>query len=178
MIEYCEAGREDAEAIALLHARNWQRAYRGILREDFLHDSLIGNRRDVWSERLSSPPMSQHVLIAKEAMALVGFACVYGNEDQRWGSMLDNLHVGAEASGRGIGTQLLGRAARWSQQNYPLAKFYLWVFEANHPARRFYEHLGAANSESVTIEPPGGGCAVECRYTWADVEALIKRTKI
>ncbi|HYM34479.1 MAG TPA: GNAT family N-acetyltransferase [Steroidobacteraceae bacterium] len=178
MIEYREASRADAEAIALLHAHSWQRAYRGILRDQFLDNDLISNRRELWRERLRTPPLSQYVLVAEDAATIVGFACTYGNEDVKWGSMLDNLHVRAEASRRGIGRQLLGRAARWSRESYPLCKFYLWVFENNVHARRFYEHLGATDSESVTIEPPGGGQAVECRYTWSDVNALIKRTRV
>src|SRR5689334_9774394 len=63
VIVYREATRNDIETIAQLHARSWRRAYRGILRDDFLDEGLIHNRRDVWHERLTRPPLSQHVMV-------------------------------------------------------------------------------------------------------------------
>ena len=105
---------------------------------------------------------------------LAGFACVYGDADSEWGSLLDNLHVRVDSMTRGIGTQLIGKAAQWSSENYPGRKFFLWVFEQNPVARRFYDHLGATHSESLRAPVPGGGTTMECRYTWSDVTMLVK----
>ena len=44
------AGMADAVAIAQLHTRSWQTAYRGILSDDFLQGPLPENRRVLWHE--------------------------------------------------------------------------------------------------------------------------------
>jgi len=36
--------RPDEAAIARLHADSWRAAYRGILRDDFLDDTVVANR--------------------------------------------------------------------------------------------------------------------------------------
>jgi len=49
--------------------------------------------------------------------------------------------------------------------------------EKNVFARRFYERLGAAHVESICVEVPGGGSAIECRYTWRDLSVLVAATE-
>lgn len=44
--------------------------------------------------------------------------------------------------------------------------FYLWVYEDNYEARRFYEKMGGKNVESATYENPGGGISNTLRYAW------------
>jgi hypothetical protein len=46
--------------------------------------------------------------------------------------------------------------ARWLHEHYPRAPVYLWVLEANAPARHFYEKLGAQNAETSTQSPLAG----------------------
>ena len=38
-------------------------------------------------------------MVAEEAGRVLGFACAYGREDERWGTLLDNLHVDPECNG-------------------------------------------------------------------------------
>jgi GNAT superfamily N-acetyltransferase len=169
-----EAGPDDVDRIAQLHAVSWQHTYRGIYRDEFLDGDILQNRLALWSHRLSSPSPNQYVLVAEDDSKILGFACVYGDRDSQWGSMLDNLHVQPDSKSRGVGTQLIGRAARWSRENYPQCKYFLWVFEKNQPARRYYARLGGIHSESVEVEVPGGSRAIECRYTWSNVNELIE----
>ncbi len=58
------------------------------------------------------------------------------------GNVIDNLHVLPSAKGQGVGAALLGAAAEWSAAIYPSAGIYLWCFEQNAPACRFYEQRG------------------------------------
>lgn len=168
---YREVTSNDATAIAALHAKSWRHAYRGILRDDFLDGDVFQNRTDVWEQRLASPPANQYVLVAIENQRIEGFVCVQGGEDARWGSLIDNLHVARALKGKGIGTTLVKAAAAWIQKNCPAAGMYLWVYEANVAARRFYESLGASNAELVVKENPGGGFANSFRYVW-DIEKM------
>jgi GNAT superfamily N-acetyltransferase len=171
---YRTATPEDAEKIALLHTKSWQRHYRGILRDAFLDGPLQTDRLTLWKSRLLHPTDTQFVLLAEENETLAGFACVLADADPLWGALLDNLHVVAERKGQGIGTRLLKSAARWAYQRNPAALFHLWVFEENTNARRFYESLGGVNQEVVSTANPGGGWANACRYGWTDLKELTR----
>jgi GNAT superfamily N-acetyltransferase len=165
---YREATPDDSAAIALLHARSWQRHYQGILTDAYLAHQVLDDRRKLWESRLANPAANQYVLVAEDGGALCGLACVYANEDPVWGSLLDNLHVTPGYQGQGVGTRLLTAAARWAWQRAPAAPFYLTVYQQNESARRFYESLGGTLRETFLVDNPGGGQAPVCRYVWQD----------
>src|SRR5262245_22570411 len=107
MIEYAEAIDIDAEALARLHVDSWRSAYRGILPDAFLDGPLEADRLRLWRQRAALPPDQRPlVLTARMDAALVGFACVFPGADDRWGALLDNLHVSPESRGQGIGARL------------------------------------------------------------------------
>ena len=64
----------------------------------------------------------------------------------------------------GTNCNLIKQAAGWVQQRDVASPFYLWVYEQNHPARVFYDSLGAINQEAVR-----GEYGVVLRYVWPDV---------
>ena len=165
----------DAESIARLHAESWRSAYRGMYRDEYLDGPVDEDRRNFWKQRFASPADNQYVLLATEGHELLGFVCAYGNSDERWGTLIDNLHVIPGHQGRGIGRRLLAASAVWSREHYPDAGFHLWVLDGNAKARRFYELLGAQPQESALSEPPGGGSILGWRYAWPSLEPLIAR---
>ena len=164
----------DAEAIALLHADSWKRTYRGMFRDEFLDGDVVTERRDVWKGRCDRERLDQLVLVAEADGRLIGFICAYGDEDPEWGSLIDNLHVAAGHQGRGIGRRLLAEAGTWLAASYPGRGIHLWALEANGPARRFYERLGATQVGVVAHPSPGGGSAPNCRYVWPSADALTR----
>ncbi|MCX6213540.1 GNAT family N-acetyltransferase [Spirosoma sp.] len=173
MITYREATLIDAEAIAQLHSRSWQQNYRGIWTDDFLDGPVLANRRAVWHERLDNPVLNQLVIVAEEAGLLYGFACAYAGDNALWGTLLDNLHVVSNQKGKGIGTQLLKSAARWSYSQNPDLGLYLWVLTQNTSAQQFYQSLGAVNQDVLSHENPGGGASDAYRYVWTDIKTLL-----
>jgi GNAT superfamily N-acetyltransferase len=168
------ATREDARAIAQLHADSWRHAYKGALSEAFLAGDIVADRRDLWTQRLSAPPPGQHVVLAESAGRVVGFACVYANADDTWGALLDNIHVAASAQRQGIGERLLRTAAHWIAASNPRrAGLFLWVLQTNSNAQTFYSRLGAENVGADVWAPPGGGAVPRFRFAWRDVEGLL-----
>ena len=164
----------DIDAIARLHAESWRVAYRGQYSDAFLDGPVFGDRLTVWKERLTSPAENQHTIVAEDGSgAIAGFACAFGDDDPQWGTLLDNIHVDPARKRAGIGTELIVQTARWATLAYPGAGFYLWVLEANAPARRFYERLGAQNAGQVLSEPVGGGQVSSLRYVWADPATVL-----
>jgi ribosomal protein S18 acetylase RimI-like enzyme len=171
MLEYRLAGPADAEAVAQLHARSWRETYRGTYPDAFLDADLSGERLQVWRARLERPAPNQRVELAVDGAELLGFVCTYGDSDAAWGSLIDNLHVAGPAKRRGIGTALLRRTAVWLEARYAARPVHLFVLEANAPARRFYEQLGAEDHGAALRDSPGGWVR-SCLYVWSKPESL------
>lgn len=165
-IDYREGSQEDANAVARLHAESWRANYRGEYRDEYLDGQVFEDRFRVWRERLSSPVPNQHVVLAESNEELIGFACVYGGDDARWGSLLDNIHVRPGRQSEGIGAGLMTRVVEWCSLHYPEQGLYLWVLDSNHRAQQFYARLGASDRGGERSEAPGGGTIQGRRYAW------------
>ncbi len=172
-MEYRQGVLADAELIALLHADSWRRTYRGMMRDAFLDDEVVEDRRSVWNERLAAPAKNQFVVVAEEQEEICGFACLFGDDDPVWGSLLDNIHVRLKGKSRGVGRCLMREAATWSQEHCPGRGMYLWVMEANLDAQRFYDRLGGSNRETREAENPDFDKANVLRYAWSDLSPLL-----
>jgi hypothetical protein len=95
------AQQDDSAAIATLHAASWRDLYRGILSNEYLDSNIESEREAFWEQRFNNPRANQYVVVAESGVNMVGFACAHGNEDQQWGTMLDNLHVLPSVRGEG-----------------------------------------------------------------------------
>lgn len=172
------AGPDDAEEVALLHAGSWRRHYRGAYADSFLKGDVVADRRSVWSARLAAPANSMTV-VAEDDIGLVGFVHVVFDDDERWGSLIDNLHVREDRQRTGIGTALMTCAVEAVVETATGRSMYLWVLEQNTAAQRFYRAFGGTCVERATVSPPGGiparlnGSPTKLRVTWPDVAALV-----
>ena len=165
----------DCEAVAHLHALSWRRSYPGILAQQFLDTFAEDDRRLMWRGRLADPNFeTQLVRVAVEQAAIVGFVCVFLDWDEQWGALLDNVHVHPDLKSRGIGRQLMAQAASWVIDRRPASPLHLWVFEENHSARGFYEHLGGVSVDRSLHHAPDGYDVPAMRYVWNDLAKLVK----
>jgi GNAT superfamily N-acetyltransferase len=170
------AGLADAVAIAQLHTRSWQTAYRGILSDDFLQGALPENRRVLWHGRLSEAERpDQFVLVDEHGGAIRGFACAFLEADPEWGCLLDNLHVVPDLKGKGLGRQLMTAVAEQAWRANPGGRLHLWAYEENLAARRFYEHLGGVNTLCHAELAPDGSELNVIRYCWSELSGLAGR---
>jgi GNAT superfamily N-acetyltransferase len=170
------AGLADAVAIAQLHTRSWQTAYRGILNDDFLQGPLSENRRMLWHSRLAeSHRADQLVLVDEQAGALRGFACAYLEADPEWGCLLDNLHVVPDLKGKGLGRQLMTAVVDQVWRSNPYSRLHLWAYEQNLQARRFYARLGGTITLRHAELAPDGNQVNAVRYCWSDLSGLAER---
>ena len=166
----------DADIVAALHAASWRDSYRGMLSDAYLDSDVVADRRAVWDQRLQQLHPSHFGFVAELAGKPVGFVFLKGLLDPKWGTLLDNIHVLPGLKGQGIGRVLMEVAVRETSRRYPSDGIYLWVFEQNAPARRFYARLGGKEVERVIIEPPGGGSIPEWRVVWDSPHSLLSRT--
>lgn len=175
MIELRPAVFSEYAEIAQLHAASWKKTYRGILSDQFLNHDVERVLLQRWQNRLSSPATNQAITLVVQENSVVGFSCIYLDDDLSYGTLLDNLHVAAGYQRSGVGKLLMKKCAELILQRSTNHKMYLWVFEANHNAREVYERLGGENVETVKKQHDDGTEAKVCRYIWEDVTTLIAR---
>lgn len=162
----------DAVDIATIQACSWRSAYRGLLSDRYLVHNADADRIRAWRHRFAETTREDFsVFVAEDAGRAVGFACVV-LERSSSAALVDNLHVTPERQGRGIGRRLIAAAAEWVAAREPNATVYLWVFEKNVAARRFYQQLGATETEVETRDTPDGGSVPAVRCQWTTPHAL------
>jgi GNAT superfamily N-acetyltransferase len=181
------AGTDDVETVATLHADSWRQFYRGAYADSFLDGDVVADRRAVWSARLAATPAQpagpaepagSRTLLAEDEAGPVGFVHVIFDADERWGSLVDNLHVTRSRRRAGIGTTLLTRAAAAAAEYATNPSLYLWVLEQNTEAQRFYASLGGTPVETADVPAPGGvpgrlnGSPKGLRVVWPDAALL------
>ena len=171
------ATTDDAERIALLHADSWRRHYRGAFADSFLDGDVEADRRALWTARLAAPAAAATILAERDDR-LLGFVHVVLDDDARWGSLLDNLHVVHDQQRSGIGRDLLARGARAVTERATGPAMFLWVLGQNVAAQRFYEAHGGTRAETAPTHAPGGdpsrvnAGSRSLRMVWPDVSPL------
>jgi len=78
----------------------------------------------------------EEVWLAEEDDRILGFLAIRRSRTEGW-EVLEKLYVEPEAQNRGVGTTLLDKAKELRPDG-----LYLWVFQRNEGARRFYERHG------------------------------------
>lgn len=174
MITYRRPRVDEAEVFATIHVNCWREAYEGIIPADYLAQQTPEKRKRMWGEVTVNP--DRIVIGAYLDGQAVGFALagkpveqLYENED----GQLAALYILQKFHRMGIGRALVKQsAAQWMGMGGHSMS--LATFEANTPARRFYEALGARilkfredNWDGMTFST--------VIYVWADLPALIIR---
>jgi GNAT superfamily N-acetyltransferase len=159
-----EAAPLDAPAIAVVHVRAWQAAYRGLLPGDFL-DALRPEERETRYILGSSDPSAPRTILAEIAGAVAGFATIGPSRDADApdAGELRALYIDPEHWRSGIGrTLLLDARERMAAGGYGEA--ILWVLAGNEPAERFYRTDGWQPDGAVRDEDPWGVIARVIRF--------------
>ena len=130
---------EDAIAVARVHVRSWQAAYRTLLPDEYL-DQLRPEDRAQTYDFSHLDPLKPHTIVATEGGAIHGFATTASSRDPDlpdYGELYA-LYVDPEQWGRGIGVALVSTArARLFELGYRSAL--LWVLTGNVRAEHFYQ---------------------------------------
>lgn len=133
------ANEADVQAVAELHVRAWQMAYRGLMPESYL-SSL--QPRD-WAKRYDFSPGDRTkptTLVALEGERVLGFATVSAHACGCAGR-LSALYVDPDLWGQGCGRALVG-AARERLVQLGCHEAELWVVVGNERAEQFYRRDG------------------------------------
>jgi ribosomal protein S18 acetylase RimI-like enzyme len=159
----------DAAAIARIHIRTWQVAYRGQLPDAFLNalDSEVEERTARWQRFIADAGARRwNQLVAEDDDQVVGFVTFGTSQESP-----DDTHVGEvyaiyvdpSSWDRGHGRALFSAAVRGlTEAGFTAAT--LWVLETNARARRFYEIAGWVADGATKIDDRGEIELREVRY--------------
>ena len=168
-----DAGQDDADALARVHAASWKATYRGILPDTYLDSEVDGERARYWQEALATSRYPI-VKLACEAGVVVGLIALHDDpEDEGYDFTIEHLHLLPESKGRGFGRILMKEAAL-AARALGAETICLWVFEDNSAAIGFYERLGGGTDAHGT-DKFAGGDAPDRRIGWHDLDGLIAR---
>jgi L-amino acid N-acyltransferase YncA len=164
-----EARSEDAPAIARVHIRSWQQAYRGQLPDAFLAalDAGLERRTRNWAAQIAGAGQGgRRVLVAEQDTSLVGFVAFGPAEGEAQELNLGEvyaIYLDPAHWSRGYGRSLF-QAAIDGMRAAGFKEAVLWVLDSNQRARRFYEIAGwKADGQSKT-EERGEAVLNEVRY--------------
>lgn len=167
--------RNDADAIADLHTRSRQIAYRGLYGDAFLDLELFGVSRATWRARFEAfDSATDLILAAIDGAEPVALAYASFRINPQVGCLVDNLHVAPERKGGGLGSALLAETARWLIDEHGGAPLHLEVYAPNEAALGFYVRKGGVEVARYAEVAPGGREVDTVRYRWAEPAALLR----
>lgn len=158
----------DVSQIAVVHVRSWQRAYKGLLPQEYLDGLDPAQRVSTWKRALQEPDSQRSgTMVVGSGDALLGFVN-FGptrDEDEDPGRVgeIRAIYLLAEAWGKGLGQKLM-TAALEHLAEAGFEQVTLWVLDSNARARRFYEAHGWSVNGAIKNDDREGFRLTEVRY--------------
>lgn len=137
-MEMRRAEPTDAMAVARVHVRSWQAAYRKLMPDDYL-DQLRPEDRAKKYDFGNLDPLKPETIVASESGAIRGFVTTAPAQEPSMSGYgeLCALYVDPDYWARGIGVALVS-AARARLFDLGFRSAILWVLAGNVRAERFY----------------------------------------
>jgi GNAT superfamily N-acetyltransferase len=153
----------DAEAVADVHVRSWQGAYRGLLPDSLLDKLSVEERARMWRAWLTRAS-DVSVWVADEGGSVIGFVAAGPQNplEDRDVAEVYAIYLLPERMGRGLGRALLARAIDELRPGFGAVM--LWVLKTNERARRFYEATGWRTDGATKTETVGEVEPAQVRY--------------
>jgi len=159
------AGKSDAQAIALVHIRSWQKAYEQYIPESILTNLSVSERTQQWHSLLDEGVV---ILLLETNNHLIGFASICEFRDGNKGNLsgeISAIYLDPDYWRHGFGTKLCqATLTELSKAGYKEAL--LWVLADNTQAQLFYEYLGFQATSETKLEEfyDGGALLSEILY--------------
>jgi len=138
------ARSEDMDTVAKINVDSWQTAFRGIVDDSYLD----GMNAEKTKEGLERGFGKRPLCVYEDENGHVLGSSIYGDsrdaevqELSEYTGELRAIHIDPEYKGQGIGKEIFKFVAS-DLKNRGHKKMYLWVFEKNLAAIRFYEKMG------------------------------------
>lgn len=152
----------DCDAVASIHVRGWQAAYRGIMDQYFLDTLDVNQRAERWRSNLSSGNCPINLLV-ENGHGIVAFG---GGGQNRTPDLIPEttgelwaLYTDPDYWGQGSGGVLIEEFRRRLGTSYCV-----WVARENRVGRRFYEKQGGKILPAIKDETVGGAVVPHIAY--------------
>jgi GNAT superfamily N-acetyltransferase len=168
-MEIRRATTADAPAIAGVHVRSWQTAYRGLLPQDYLDELDPGRGSEQWTTLLEATawPTTGTLVLVDDRRAVAGFAHLGPTRDDDDNpevvGELQTLYLDPRVWRRGAGSILL-RAVVDHMTDAGFRTATAWTLENNDPARCFYERHRWRLDGATKFHDWGAFLATDVRY--------------
>jgi len=157
---------KDLHAVATVHVRTWQYAYKGLLPDALLNNMSIEKRATEWRRSMLMDSLKHRMYVADVDGKVAGF-CVVGKAqdtdlDDNTGELLA-IYVDPDYMGKGIGFSLhqlginLLKSANYDQS-------VVWFMTYNEKVRLFYQKRGWVNDNKIKVRDWDGFQLHESRY--------------
>jgi L-amino acid N-acyltransferase YncA len=159
----------DAPAIASIHVRAWQSAYRGQMPDALLDSRSVEEREERWRRgfaRRAAGERFPRIWVAERDNRVIGFASSGPSQDDDAAPGMGEIYtiyLEPEVVGTGVGRELFARAVQ-DLREVGFERATLWVLTSNAPTRRFYEAAGWRFDRTEKIEDWDGHGIPEIRY--------------
>ncbi len=157
-----DAVAREALAVAGVHVRSWQVAYRGLIDDGYLDALSVSDRASRYRFD-SSDPASPRVRVLERDGDIVGLSITSLDLDDPVLGVLGALYVEPGHWSSGAGRALI-TDARAVLASLGCSRAALWVLEGNQRAMKFYERDGWRPSGDRRNEERPAVTFVELRY--------------
>ena len=159
------AKQSDLQGIASIHIESWKDSYADVLPAEFLAGQIKRDLERHWND---IEIQNEDIVLVAEEISLVGFIAVWCHPIP----FIDNLHVRPVQRSKKVGSSLMEAAAK-ELINAGHKTAYLWVFESNEKAIRFYERLGGIKREQ-SMKNVFGYDVLSRKIEWDDLSKILE----
>ena len=164
-MEIRQATIADAKAIAEVHVRSWQQAYRGLLPNEYLESLSIDQRKAFWVDVLTKRQSEVMLAIYNHTVTgFISYAASRVKDTELHTAEVLALYIDPEHWRIGIG-KALWQSCRVKLSVKGYQNVYLWVIIGNTRASGFYEAQGFRQEQDI-VKPfeLAGVSLLEQRY--------------
>lgn len=157
---------EDASKVAAIHTRSWQKAYQGIVAQNFLDQINIDDRKRNWIDGFHLNPGLIRLVLEDKNM-VQAFLCGLGNREKKLLPDCDcelwAIYCDPDSMKKGYGKALLDSYKEMMKYRSH-QKMSVWTLKENMSARNFYERNGGVISHKQKLIEIGGKKLEEVAY--------------
>ncbi|HEY3780133.1 MAG TPA: GNAT family N-acetyltransferase [Fimbriimonadaceae bacterium] len=156
----------DAQEIAIVHVKAWQKSYAGIVPDHVLDNLSIESRTKRWEEILVNPETKSTTWVLEADGHILGWCSIGPNRDEGSSELSGEvwaMYVHPDAQRKGVGTALMQQAIS-ALRNAGYEDAILWVLTNNTQGRFFYEATGWKETLATKEIEMGGTALLETRY--------------
>lgn len=131
------AEKEDIRQVSEILVEDWQKAYRGIIADEYLDSMSVDNRYEIEVKRYQS------YIVAADKEKILGYAWLESTDEEPADCEIIALYVRYSDRKNGIGRLLLNYAINHFK-SLGKKKMIIWCLKDNVESRKFYEKVGGS----------------------------------